>query len=646
MKILRNIFLTLKVLFLSAAFFSSAAYSQQICPLNGMNLKPKGLESVEVLKGLAVLEHGRVKPFDTYAKNVLLQLSGRTSYQKQPAFEWVAKLIFAPQVTREDQVFLINHSDIPKVFGIEPQKRRRYSYAQLQPHIPRIYKLAQEAHQIEQRKRDLVETEILRLFESIQLYTNLSLTFSFAFPHPDFTLMDSKTKEVLGFQRNITQFSFLQFAKRSEQIAAMTKVHETKPADQWTKGEQELIQIVAKLYQWSMAYYGLPLNIVPSYLPKDENWYSPWDATHIALQFPQGREELDQLEKILMTYWNGELLEFNLAVKAFDRSVEQRTENRFPGFKNRLRVELIYNKLNLFFISKTIYFLVFLLFLIGMIQRKKGAVYSISLVLLSAAFVAHAVAIMMRMYILQRAPVSNLYETFIFVAFVSVLGGLFIERFHKHWLGIVTASVSGYIFLVVASKFASDGDTMQMLVAVLNSQFWLSTHVLTITIGYAGVCMAGVIGHVFLLQAIFGRDNLSQLKVTYSVLLGMLGFGLVMTFLGTTLGGIWADQSWGRFWGWDPKENGALMIVLWCALLFHAKIARILGPVGMAVGSILAIIVVMWAWFGVNLLSVGLHSYGFTSGLAMKLAVYFIAQTGVLIVLFLLVKKKYPKLTL
>ena len=102
----------------------------------------------------------------------------------------------------------------------------------------------------------------------------------------------------------------------------------------------------------------------------------------------------------------------------------------------------------------------------------------------------------------------------------------------------------------------------------------------------------------------------------------MLACVLLFSFLGTMLGGIWADQSWGRFWGWDPKENGALLIVLWVALLFHARLDGMIGPRGLAAGAVLGVNVVLTAWLGVNLLSVGLHSYGFTSGLA---AVFFAA---------------------
>ncbi len=131
-----------------------------------------------------------------------------------------------------------------------------------------------------------------------------------------------------------------------------------------------------------------------------------------------------------------------------------------------------------------------------------------------------------------------------------------------------------------------------------------------------------------------------MLNSTYRNLVGTLLFGLMMTFLGTMLGGIWADQSWGRFWGWDPKENGALLIVIWCAMIFHARVAKMIGPLGMAVGSVLGIIVVMWAWFGVNLLSIGLHSYGFTSGAANNLIIYVVCELLFLIVSLWMIRHK------
>ena len=119
-----------------------------------------------------------------------------------------------------------------------------------------------------------------------------------------------------------------------------------------------------------------------------------------------------------------------------------------------------------------------------------------------------------------------------------------------------------------------------------------------------------------------------------------LAFGLAFTCIGTVMGGIWADQSWGRFWGWDPKENGALLIIIWCAILFHARLAGWIGRLGLAAGSIGAIIAVVLAWFGVNLLGVGLHAYGFTSGAARGLLVFLVAELLFLAVAMPLIRKR------
>ena len=103
---------------------------------------------------------------------------------------------------------------------------------------------------------------------------------------------------------------------------------------------------------------------------------------------------------------------------------------------------------------------------------------------------------------------------------------------------------------------------------------------------------------------------------------GVTLIALFFTLFGTILGGIWADQSWGRFWGWDPKENGALLIVLWQLMMVHMRLSGLAKPDKFALGMVLNNIIVILAWFGVNLLSVGLHSYGFVSGIAVNIVLF------------------------
>ena len=226
------------------------------------------------------------------------------------------------------------------------------------------------------------------------------------------------------------------------------------------------------------------------------------------------------------------------------------------------------------------------------------------------------------MVIMSRPPISTLYETVIFVGFVIVLVSLIIEYIRQDGLGVFIGSISGAMLHYVGFGYAADGDTLEMLVAVLNSNFWLATHVTTIILGYGTSLMAGLIGHLYLIEKIRVPKDSARLKSIYNNMFGVTLIALFFTLFGTILGGIWADQSWGRFWGWDPKENGALLIVLWQLMMVHMRLSGLAKPDKFALGMVLNNIVVIMAWFGVNLLSIGLHSYGFASGIAVNIILF------------------------
>jgi ABC-type transport system involved in cytochrome c biogenesis permease subunit len=152
-----------------------------------------------------------------------------------------------------------------------------------------------------------------------------------------------------------------------------------------------------------------------------------------------------------------------------------------------------------------------------------------------------------------------------------------------------------------------------MLAAVLDSSFWLTTHIVTIALGYAGFVAAGLIGHIYLFQKVFTKTDEKQLHLITRAVYGIFIFGFIFTLTGTFLGGLWADQSWGRFWGWDPKENGALLIILWGLIVLHSRLAGLIKDTGLAAGAVIGVVLVMCTWIGVNLLGIGLHSYGFSS---------------------------------
>ena len=601
------------------------AFAQPTCRLDS-KIKPKRAVSLKAFQEIPVLSEGRIKPLDTYARALLLQFSGRSSFQRKPAMEWLGRVLFAPALTYDDKVFLINNPEAATALKIEPEPKHRYSFSQLEPGLEKLEELARLADKIEEKNRSVVEREVLRLYQNLMMYVRHTEALSFAFPSSEFQITD---KEIIG-QLNLPArqevFSFYDIVSKAEIL--QRKIHRLHEIgrEQWSGQDKDFLRLMTNLYQWSMSYRDLPFHVVPTSVRDQESWLSPQDAIDKEFFNEAVRREVGLLRDMMVYYWNGEQLPFDLAARSLKSSVVMRVGGKEGKAINKIPLELFYNKADFFLWAKLLYGLAFLVFLLSFFFPKVFA-RPLSLGVILAGLVFHCCAFVLRMMIMARPPVTNLFETFVFVSFISVVLGVIIELVNKRWLGNVVASVCGLVFLLIAEKFSAEGDTMQMLAAVLDSNFWLAIHVISITIGYAGCCVAGLIGHFYLLQGIRYPKEKALLESTYQNLIGTLGFGLMMTFFGTTVGGIWADQSWGRFWGWDPKENGALLIVLWCAIIFHAKVGRLIGPLGVAVGSVLGIVVVMWAWFGVNLLSVGLHSYGFTSGVATGLLVYVIMET-------------------
>ena len=231
------------------------------------------------------------------------------------------------------------------------------------------------------------------------------------------------------------------------------------------------------------------------------------------------------------------------------------------------------------------------------------------------ALVIHTLALAGRMYISGRPPVTNLYSSAVFIGFAAVVLGLAFEMIYKNGVGNVVSGAVGSATLLIAHFLSGDGDTLKELVAVLDTQFWLATHVVTVTLGYATTLVAGFLGVIFIVRGAATPSLTKEVERDLTrMIYGTLCFGILFSFIGTVLGGLWADDSWGRFWGWDPKENGALMIVIWNALVLHARWGGMIRSRGLAVLSVLGIMTTSWSWFGTNAMGVGLHSYGFNEG--------------------------------
>jgi len=255
------------------------------------------------------------------------------------------------------------------------------------------------------------------------------------------------------------------------------------------------------------------------------------------------------------------------------------------------------------------------------------------------ALVIHTGGLLFRMIQEGRPPVTNLYSSAIFIGWGAAVLGLVLERFYPFSIGVVTASALEFLTLQVAHVLARDGDTMEMLRAVLDTNFWLATHVVIVTLGYASTFVAGFLAIQYVIRGFFTKSITPEIgKAFGKMVYAILCFATLFSFVGTVLGGIWADQSWGRFWGFDVKENGALIIVLWNAVILHARWGGLVRERGLMCLAIGGNIVTAWSWFGVNMLGIGLHSYGFINA-AFWWLLAFVGSQAVLILLGLTPQK-------
>ncbi len=239
--------------------------------------------------------------------------------------------------------------------------------------------------------------------------------------------------------------------------------------------------------------------------------------------------------------------------------------------------------------------------------------YALAWVFAGAGFALQVAGFVARTLISGRAPVTNMYESVIWVAFGTILFALIFEAIYRSRVFLLGALPVAVVSLILAdTQPVALSAAITPLVPVLRDNFWLSTHVTSITLSYAAFALALGIGHIALSKVIRGRKPEPAL---YTNLYRTLQVGVLLLAAGTILGGVWANYSWGRFWDWDPKETWALITLLGYLIVLHGRIAGKWSGFGMAVGSVLAFLGVLMAWYGVNfVLGVGLHSYGFGTG--------------------------------
>jgi ABC-type transport system involved in cytochrome c biogenesis permease subunit len=622
------------VIFLAVSFLGAksipAATSDGLpdtaSPGESMSLLPRnlgkaavGIEDLGTFGSIAVLHDGRLKPLETFSRHLLLQWSGRSRYEGRPALALLAEILFAPERTGDYKIFRIDNPEVADALRITQDAHRRYSYRQLEPALHRLQALAARADSVEDAKRNLVEKEVLRTMSNVVTYLNLTRAVQYALPSPALTVHSPETRAALHLPpEDGTLPTFWQLMDRAPLLARVLEDIGNQPQEQRGPVANEVVRLSRVMYLESQSGQTSALKIFPD-TGTSTAWGAPSEVISNPILLQYMRDEVADLAGMASAYRKGQGDEFIHLAQAYNKGVRQLAPVQFG--KTRFKLEVAYEKVDPIFLALLAYWAaLFACFFYFLTPRKW--LYSTGWLLSLVAVALHVTAIVMRILIMRRPPVTSLFETFPFVAAISIVSALFLERRSREGIALLCASLLGVILLSIAGRYAADGDTLQMLVAVLNSNFWLSTHVICITTGYGACLLSGAIGHMRLIRTVFPAKSGDTLREIDRMVFGTLCFGLLFSFIGTVLGGIWADQSWGRFWGWDPKENGALLIVLWCAILLHAKHWGVVREKGLAVGTVLGAVIVSLAWLGVNLLNVGLHSYGFTNGAALKLFSY------------------------
>jgi len=279
--------------------------------------------------------------------------------------------------------------------------------------------------------------------------------------------------------------------------------------------------------------------------------------------------------------------------------------------KARIREEILYHDLKPFAQAGIVYALSFLLLAVFGSFRILRFMGCFALVW---GVLAHTTGLALRAFILGRPPVANMYESMVFMNWTLILFAVFFAAARRNVTLLSAGAIVSAAVMLYAHLLPLDS-SLGVLMPVLNSNYWLTVHVMTIIAAYGALGLAMALAHAHLIK--WQRNKLSPWKSHESgrLIQNVLEIGLWLLAIGTVTGGIWANASWGRFWGWDPKETWALVTFLGYLIIVHLRYARRLDDFGLSVGAVAGFLLVLVTWYGVNFLfGKGLHTYGEVSG--------------------------------
>ena len=488
---------------------------------------------------LAIQDGGRRKPVDTFARETLIRITGRSTYEDETGRKWQ-----------------------PNDFVLS---------ALLETHA--------------WKNEPMVLISIGQLIESLGL---------------------DKTKK---------RFSFAQLAGSSELQRIANEARARKRAEQTLdRVQQEALSVTDRLALLSKVMDGSALLIIPAPESETDPWIGPSEFSryYADVQFAPVQT---QLRTLATAYTQGDGFNFSRAASQLRESLRKLSPSIYPQ-DGQLRLEYFYNHFAGFYRAIWCYGIAFLALLVAHLRKRGRALQNIGVAIALLALAFQASGIVMRCMIGGRPPVTNMYESIIWVSFaVSFFGMVFFARYRTPVYLLAALPVTLIALLLVHQMPIAMPSSIDPLVPVLRDNFWLTVHVLTITLSYAAFALAMGFGHILLWQYARNPAAASADAPMHFWLYRVLQLGVLLLAAGTILGGVWANYSWGRFWGWDPKETWALIALLCYILTLHGRLAGWWSEFGLVVASVVCFLAVLMAWYGVNfVLGKGLHSYGFGIG--------------------------------
>jgi len=389
--------------------------------------------------------------------------------------------------------------------------------------------------------------------------------------------------------------------------------------------EKELLKLDEKVNICSMVFSGRFMRLFPVPANETHAWQTPAEVGLHHAGHNHGSEEDKAFATNFYPQYTAELrhaIDHNNwtipnKMIAELQLYQQRTGGEIYPSDNKIQSELFLNKLNVFDRLGKVYGLLALAFLtllfISVFNHKTNLKwpFHITFGILTFSFFMHLLGLGLRWYVSGRAPWSNGYESMIYIAFTTILAGLIFSR--KSYGGLAATTVLAATILMVAGLSWLDPE-ITPLVPVLKS-YWLTIHVSMEAGSYGFLMLGAIIGVLNLILMIFrnkkNNENISRIikEMTYISEMTLIG-GLFMVSIGTYLGGVWANESWGRYWGWDAKETWALVTILVYAFILHMRfIPGMRSTYAFNVASLFGWASVMMTYFGVNYYLSGLHSY-------------------------------------